>query len=89
MKIIKIGAVWCPGCLVMKKVWKNILNDYDNLDIIELDLDMDSIEANKYNPGKVLPVTIFLDDNNQELERLIGEVCEDNLRKVIDKYVKD
>ena len=41
MKIIKIGAMWCPGCLVMKKVWKNILSDYPELNIIELDYDMD------------------------------------------------
>ena len=88
MKIIKIGAVWCPGCLVMKKVWKNICNDYD-LDITELDLDMDSYEANKYNPGKVLPIVLFLDDNGNELERLVGEQSEDTLRGVIDKYEGD
>ena len=88
MKIIKIGAVWCPGCLVTKKVWKNICNDYD-LDITELDLDMDTLEANEYNPGKVLPIVIFLDDNGNELERLVGEQSEDNLRGVIDKYVGD
>ena len=88
MKIIKIGAVWCPGCLVMKKVWKNICNDYD-LDITELDLDMDTLETNKYNPGKVLPIVIFLDDNGNELERLVGEQSEDKLRGVIDKYEGD
>ena len=36
MKIIKISAIWCPGCLVMKKVWKNILNDYQDLNIIDI-----------------------------------------------------
>lgn len=85
MRIIKIGAIWCPGCLVMKKVWKNILNDYSNLDITELDYDMDSEEVSKYNPGKVLPVVIFLDDD-RELERLIGEQSEDTLRDRINKY---
>ena len=34
MRIIKIGAVWCPGCLVMKKVWNKITNEYPNLDIV-------------------------------------------------------
>lgn len=85
MKIIKIGAIWCPGCLVMKKVWKNILADYQDLDITELDYDMDSEEVSKYNPGKVLPVVIFLDKDN-ELERLIGEQSEDTLRDRINKY---
>ena len=86
MKIIKIGAVWCPGCLIMKKVWNNIIKDYSNLEIINLDYDMDSEEVSKYNPGKVLPVVIFLDDNDQELERLIGEQKEETLREMIDKY---
>lgn len=86
MKIIKISAIWCPGCLVMKKIWKNILNDYNDLDITELDYDMNSEEVKKYNPGKVLPVVIFLDDKDNELERLIGEKKEDILRNLIDKY---
>lgn len=86
MKIIKISAIWCPGCLVMKKVWKNILNSYNNLDITELDYDMNSEEIKKYNPGKVLPIVIFLDDNNNELTRLIGEQKEGTLKNYIDKY---
>ena len=89
MKIIKIGAIWCPGCLVMKKVWKNIMNDHPDLDIVELDYDMHSSEVSKYNPGKILPIVIFLDKDNNELERLIGEQSEDDLRRVIDKYEKN
>lgn len=85
MQIIKIGAVWCPGCLVMKKVWNRILEDND-LNILELDYDMDSEEVSKYSVGNVLPVVIFLDNNGNELERLIGEQKEDKLREVINKY---
>ena len=85
MKIIKIGAIWCPGCLVMKKVWNNILEKYD-LDILELDYDMDNDEVSKYNVGSVLPVVIFLSNNGEELERLIGEQKESKLIQLIDKY---
>ena len=85
MKIIKIGAIWCPGCLVMKKVWNSILKDYD-LDITELDYDMDSEEVKKYDVGNILPVIIFVDKDNNELERLIGEQSENKLREVIDRY---
>lgn len=85
MKIIKIGAIWCPGCLVMNKIWNNICKNYD-LDITTLDYDMDSDEVNKYNAGNVLPVIIFCDDNDNELERLIGEQKESKLIEVIDKY---
>ncbi len=86
MKIIKIGAIWCPGCLVMKKTWKNILEKYPNLNLIELDMDMNSEEVKKYNPGKVLPVIIFLDDKDNELKRLIGEQKEKDLINIIEEY---
>ena len=86
MKIIKIGAIWGPGCLVMKKVWKNIITNYPELDITEYDLDMDKEEVVKYNPGKTLPIIIFLDEDGLELERIIGEVKEEELIERINKY---
>ena len=86
MKIIKIGAIWCPGCLIMKKIWKSITELYPNIDITDLDYDINSEEIKKYNPGKVLPVIIFLDDNDNELERLIGEQKEKTITDIIDKY---
>lgn len=85
MKIIKIGAIWCPGCLVMKKIWKNITSKKE-LDILELDYDIDNEEVSKYNVGNILPVVIFLDDNNNELERLIGEQKEEKILELINKY---
>ncbi|MBQ9854484.1 MAG: thioredoxin family protein [Bacilli bacterium] len=85
MKIIKIGAIWCPGCLVMKKVWKNIEKE-NELNIKELDYDIDKEEVEKYNIGNILPVIIFLNDKEQELERLIGEQKEEKILEIINKY---
>lgn len=85
MRIIKIGAIWCPGCLVMKKVWTNINKD-NNLNILELDYDMNSDEVKKYNVGNVLPVIIFEDNNGNELERLVGEQKESFLLETIERY---
>lgn len=73
MKIIKFGAVWCPGCLVMRPVWKEVLKDYPNLDITEYDYDMDEELVENYNVGDKLPVVIMLDNNGKEIKRLIGE----------------
>ena len=86
MRIIKIGAIWCPGCLVMKKIWNNILRQYE-LDVLELDYDMDSDEVKKYNVGNILPVIIFFDNDGNELERLIGEQKESKLIEIIEKYM--
>ena len=46
MKVIKIGAIWCGGCLVMNKIWKALTSKY-NFSYEELDYDMDEEEASK------------------------------------------
>jgi len=30
MKVLKFGAVWCPGCLVMRPRWAEIENGIKN-----------------------------------------------------------
>ena len=83
MKIIKINALWCSGCLSMKKIWKEIEKEYPNLDIENYDYDMDKEEVEKYNVGKILPVIIF--KNNDEEIRLIGEKKKEEIIKVIEE----
>ena len=77
MKVIKINAIWCSGCLSMKKIWKEIEEEYPNLDIINLDYDMDEEEVNKYNPGDVLPIVIF--KTGEKEIRLIGEKTKEEI----------
>lgn len=86
MKIIIISAIWCPGCLVMRKVWNNIKRDYPQVELIELDYDMDNTKVMEYNPGSILPVAIFKSKDDLELERIVGECHEDTIKGVILKY---
>ena len=87
MKIIKISAMWCPACLIMNKIWKKIKEEYPDIEIVNLDYDIDSLEVEKYEPGKILPVIIFI-DKDKEVNRLIGEMSIEKIRSEIDKYVK-
>ena len=86
MKVVKINAIWCSGCLVMNKRWKNILKSYD-IDTINLDYDMDEDEVNKYNVGDVLPVFIFYKDD-KEFKRIVGEKTEEELMSIIEEMMK-
>lgn len=83
MKVVKINAVWCSGCLVMNKIWKNILRKYD-IETINLDYDINEDEVKEYNVGDVLPVFIFYKDDN-EVFRVIGEKSEAELVKIIEE----
>lgn len=71
IKVVKITAIWCNSCLVMNKVYNDLLKEIP-LETISLDYDMDETEVLKYNVGKILPVFIFLKDD-KEVARLVGE----------------
>lgn len=71
MKIIKITALWCPSCLIMNDLINDNINS--SIDLISYDYDMDEEDIKKYNVGTVLPVLIKLDEDNNEVSRLIGE----------------
>ena len=70
MKIIKVGAVWCPGCIVMRPIWKRIEveNLWLNTEYFDFDERKDVVELYNIKQG-VLPVFIFLDEQGNELLR--------------------
>lgn len=82
MRIIKIGALWCPGCLIVNNSINKIKKEY-NIEIIEYDYDFNSEEILKYNIGDVLPVIIF-ESNGKEINRLIGERTYEEIKEVIE-----
>ena len=83
MKIIKISAMWCPSCLILNKTMKKIKEEYENIEIIEYDYDFDSEQVKFYNPGELLPVLIFTDNNDKELKRLVGEKSKEDIVNTI------
>jgi len=74
MKIIKVNAMWCPGCLISKNIWNEIEKEYPNHEYISLDYDLDEDIVEKYEVGEILPVVI-IEENNIEIKRIICEKC--------------
>ncbi len=89
MKVLKIGATWCSGCIVMRPIWKEIEREMPDLETEYFDFDESEEELEKYNIGAILPVYIFLDINGNELERLIGEQKKEKLVTLINKYKEE
>lgn len=75
MKLIKISAMWCPACLIMRNTLNNI--DFD-IEQVEYDYDLDEDIVNEYNVGEILPVLILV-DNDKEIARLVGEKSKDEV----------
>ena len=82
MKIVRIGAMWCPSCIMVNKYWNDVKNEFSNIEFIDLDLDLDEEESLLLNPGKILPVFIFFKDDI-EVRRIIGEKKKDEMYNLI------
>ena len=80
MKIVRINAMWCPGCLISKSIWKELENEYPKNEYIDYDYDLDEEEIEKYNVGEILPVVIIF-DKDKEVKRIIGEKTKKELYK--------
>lgn len=84
MKLIKIGAVWCPSCLIMTSKINKLIEKY-KIELVNYDYDIDSSVVEKYNIGEILPVLILTDDDNNEIKRLIGEQSIKKLEEFIEQ----
>ncbi|MBP6917230.1 thioredoxin family protein [Candidatus Saccharibacteria bacterium] len=85
MKVLKFGAVWCPGCLIMKPRWAEIEKENPWLKTEYFDFDEDKKAVSDYNITDKLPTFVFLDNQDNELFRLSGEISKDRLLQLIEQ----
>ena len=84
MKVIKIGASWCSGCVIMRKRWDEIdkLREFES-EYYDFDIYEDMLKE-KYSIGDKLPIFIFFNDKNEEVKRLIGEPSTQEILRILD-----
>ncbi|HPA25413.1 MAG TPA: thioredoxin family protein [bacterium] len=85
MKVLKFGAVWCSGCLVMKPRWQEIEKENAWLKTEYYDFDNDKIMVEKYKITKTLPTFIFLDNQDKEFLRLNGEIDKKKIIEILEQ----
>lgn len=83
MKIIKITAMWCPSCLIMNSMIDDIIAKY-NIEMESLDFDMDQDKVSIYNVDKILPILIKVDDDGNEISRIVGEHSSSEIEQFIE-----
>lgn len=67
-KILKFGADWCMPCKVLNKK----LEDFTDCEVVKYDVDdVDEELLEKYRIRNI-PVTILVDDNEEEIQRWVG-----------------
>jgi thiol-disulfide isomerase/thioredoxin len=85
MKVLKFGAVWCSGCLVMRPRWEELENELDWLTTEYHDVDEEKELADTYEITDY-PCFIILDDAGNELYRGYGEIETDQIREIVKRF---
>lgn len=87
MKVLKIGAEWCSGCIIMKPRWGEIEkeNEWLMTEYFDWDRDQEKIKEHNIN-SDLLPVFVFLNKEGKEIDRRTGEVSKKELVELINKY---
>ena len=84
MKVILFGNDKCSSCLKWKPVFERLMNEY-GLNHVYIDIDQDKISKEKYQIHGI-PVTIFFNDNDEEIGNILGNMNEDIARQQIEYY---
>ena len=85
MKILKFGALWCSGCLVMRPRWQEIEKENPDLVTEYYDFGENEEAVKKWGIDETLPTFVFVDRNEKELFRLQGEQSKAELLKLIEE----
>lgn len=80
-KIEKFGAHWCSPCKQLDKT----LSKITDINIVKYDIDDNEELATEKNIRNV-PVLIFYNENNEEVDRLVGAVSLNAINNTIEKW---
>ena len=91
-KVIKLSAIWCAPCRVYAPKFHNVskYEEYKDLEFKEYDIEDEEGEkiAMQHNVRSV-PTTLLLDENDEVIYKVMGNIPEHELAKIINEALKD
>ena len=89
MKVIDVFAQWCGPCKVYRPTFEKVSSnqEFEDIKFGSLDIDTDEAFGEKYNI-KSIPCTLFLDEEGNEVGRLVGLQTEENLTNAVRMFCK-
>ena len=90
-KVIKCSAVWCQPCRVFAKTFEKVaeMEKYNGIEFKEVDIENDEgaeILVEKFGIRSV-PTTLILDEEDNLIYKLIGNVSMNDFTDVLDKAI--
>lgn len=88
-KIIKFSATWCAPCRAFATTFHNVekMDKYKDIEFQEVDIEKDEfgdLYTEKYQIRNI-PTTVLLDENDELITKVMGNVSETNFTSIIDE----
>lgn len=86
-KIEKFGAAWCGPCKILDRTLEQMMSSgkLANIEIIKYDVDdYEDLASEKHIRN--VPVMIYYDENNEEVERSVGAIPATTIVNIINKW---
>lgn len=82
LKVLKFSADWCGPCRMLQPTFEKVSNDFSDVNFVTIDIDEEQDRASEYKIRAV--PTIVFEKDGKEVDRLVGLVSEDIIRKTIE-----
>ena len=83
-RVLKMSASWCGPCKVYSRTFKQLseIPEFENISFEEIDIEENNDLTEKYGVRSV-PTTIILDENDNVLSMLNGNISKSVLEETI------
>jgi thioredoxin-related protein len=88
-KVYEYSSKQYAPCETYKKIFETIakLDKFKGLEFKQLDIDENELDVEKYNI-KALPATIFIDENDEMIYKLSGNIALNDLVSITEDFIK-
>lgn len=92
-KIIKFSTSWCGPCRAYAPTFHKVkdMDEFKDIEFKEIDIEKDNggeVLAEKYQIRSV-PTTILLDENDELIYKVMGNIPLNDLTNIINEALKD
>jgi thioredoxin 1 len=81
LMLLDFKAPWCGPCRSMQPIVEKVLSEFENVELIEINVDEDTDLARQYQV-RYLPTFILIKDG-EVVDRIMGATTAENLKKFI------
>ena len=80
--LLKFWAPWCNPCLKLAPIVKEVLKEFDDIDLIEVNVD-ESVELSTKYKVRSIPMLILVDNETNTTREIVGLRSKEELKKFL------